>query len=343
MSFKGKQVLITGGAGFLGSNLAIRLVKEGANVTVMDSMLPNYGGNVFNLKPIQGDFHLNFSDMRDWASLSYIVRGKDFIFNLAGQVSHMDSMQDPITDLEINAKAQLSLLEACRHYNSDAVVVFSSTRQFYGRPQYLPVDERHPLDPPDVNGINKLAGEQYHTLYSRVHGIRTVSLRLTNTYGPRQLIKNARQGFIGWFINRAITAETIELFGTGEQVRDFNYVDDVVEAFLLAASNTACYGRVFNLSGERSSLETVAKKLINEAGSGEVKSVPFPEERKKIDIGDFYGTSKLFESATRWFPSTSLDEGVARTVAYYQANASHYIDDFQSQHIVPVSGSGVRI
>ncbi len=327
MSFADKQILITGGAGFIGSNLAIKLAGMGAHVTVMDSMLPGYGGNLFNLSPVRDHITVNFSDMRDQPSLSYLVRGKDFIFNLAGQVSHQDSMLDPIMDMEINVRAQLVLLEACRQFNPSAVIVYASTRQFYGQPEYVPVDERHPINPPDVNGINKLAGEQYHTLYSRVHGMKTVSLRLTNTYGPRQLIKNARQGFIGWFMNRAVTGNTIQLFGGGDQIRDFTHVDDVVNAFLLAADSPACYGDYFNLSGDKASLYQVADHLVRGSGKGTVEKVPFPDERKKIDIGSFWGSSDKFRAATGWQPGVALEQGLNETIAYYLENMDYYLGD----------------
>lgn len=323
--FNGKNVLITGGMGFIGSNLAIKLVQLGANVTVMDSMLEEYGANIFNVKDIYDEISINYSDMRDENSLKYIIRGKDIVFNLAGQVSHQDSMTNPFMDLEVNTKAQLTLLETCRQFAPDIRIVFSSTRQIYGRPQYLPVDERHPLSPPDVNGINKLAAEEYHRLYYDVYGLKTVSLRLTNTYGPRQLIKNARQGVIGWFINRAVTGETIKLFGTGEQVRDFNYVDDVTEAMCAVAVNDKACGQVFNLSGERASLKQIANMLIELTGKGSLEVVPFPEERKKIDIGDFYGDSSKLTKVTGWEPRISLKDGLERTVDYYLKHAGKYL------------------
>jgi len=326
MSFAGKNVLITGGVGFIGSNLARRLVREGANVTLLDSMLDEYGANLFNIKDIKDDVVLNFSDMRDEHSLRYLVRDKDYIFNLAGQVSHQDSMREPFMDMEVNTRAQLTLLETCRYYAPQTIIVFSSTRQIYGHPQYLPVDENHPLAPPDVNGINKLAAEHYHQLYTKVYGVRTVSLRLTNTYGPGQLIKNARQGFIGWFVNRAVTGETIQLFGTGEQLRDFNYVDDVVEAMCLAALHEDAYGDVFNLSGERASLKTVAETLIRLSGKGNLQIVPFPEERKKIDIGDFYGTSEKIEKRIGWKPKVGLEDGLRRMVEYYMRYMDEYLN-----------------
>ncbi|MFC1585843.1 NAD-dependent epimerase/dehydratase family protein, partial [Fibrobacterota bacterium] len=236
-----------------------------------------------------------------------------------------DSMQEPLVDLDINVRAQASLLEVCRKNNPGAVIVYSSTRQFYGSPQYVPVDERHPLNPPDVNGINKLAGEQYHLLYNRVHGLSVSALRLTNTYGPRQLIQNSRQGFIGWFINRCVLGETIELFGGGGQIRDFCYVDDVVDALLLCAVDTNCYGKVFNLSGEKSSLADLARLMISINKKGRTEEVPFPEDRKKIDIGNFFGTSDLFKEVTGWAPKVSLREGLKRTLDYYNSHEQHYI------------------
>lgn len=325
MSFKDKSILITGGMGFVGSNLAIRLVKEGANVTIMDSMLDEYGANTFNIQEIKDDVCINFSDLRDEHSLRYLVKNKAYIFNLAGQVSHQDSMTNPFMDLEVNVRSQLSLLETCRQYAPETVIVYSSTRQIYGKPQYLPVDEKHPLFPPDINGINKLAAENYHRLYTNVHGLNTVCLRLTNTYGPRQLIKNARQGFIGWFLNRAIQGETIQLFGTGEQIRDFNYVDDVVEAMCLSAMNPVTYGNIYNLSGERASLKEVAQILLEYTKKGNLEIVPFPEARKKIDIGDFYGDSTKFYNDTNWKPETSLKLGLKNMVDFYEINKKYYL------------------
>lgn len=325
MSLNGKKVLVTGGLGFIGSNLAMRLVQEGADVTLLDSMLDEYGANLFNIEDIKDKVKINYSDMRDEHSLRYIARDKDYIFNLAGQVSHQDSMNQPFMDLEVNVRAQLTLLETCRHYNPNAVIVFSGTRQIYGSPQYLPVDEKHPLLPPDVNGINKLAAEYYHRLYTKVYGVRSVCLRLTNTYGPRQLIKNARQGFIGWFVNRVVTGNPIQLFGTGEQIRDFTHVDDVVEAMVRVAEIPECYGDVYNLAGPKASLKRVAELLVQYAGQGSLEIVPFPEERKKIDIGDFYGNSAKLEKATGWKTQVSLEDGLKDMVGYYMKNKEYYL------------------
>ena len=325
MSFRGKKVLITGGAGFIGSNLAHRMVQEGADVMLLDSMIEGYGANLHNLDGIKDRVHINFSDMRDEHTLKYVVREKDYIFHMAGQVSHQDSMNDPFMDLAVNARGTLALLEACRVNAPHAVLVYASTRQIYGKPEYLPVDEKHPLLPPDVNGINKLAAEQYMRLYNHVYDIPTVSLRLTNTYGPRQLISNARQGVIGWFVNRALLGETIQLYGGGGQLRDFNYVDDVVEAMCLAAENKYTYGHVYNLAGERASLKTVAETLISITGKGSIEVIPFPDERKKIDIGDFYGDSSMIEGITGWQAKTTLERGLKAMIDYYRDNMDAYI------------------
>lgn len=324
MSFAGSQVLITGGAGFIGSSLARRLVTEGADVTLIDSLIPEYGGNLHNLHDLQGRVRLNISDIRDVHSLKYLVRGVDYVFNLAGQTSHMDSMSDPFTDLAINSQAQLSLLETLRHHNPAARVVFASTRQIYGKPDYLPVDELHPKRPVDVNGINKIAGEDYHLLYHRVYGLRCSALRLTNTYGPGMRIKDARQTFVGLWIRRLLEQQPFEVWG-GEQLRDFNYVDDVVDAFL-AASNDVAAGQVFNLgAGEVVSLENLAALLKDVCGGGEYKICTFPDERKKIDIGDYYSDHSKISNALGWMPRITLREGLSRTLDYFRRELEHYL------------------
>ena len=324
-SFQNAQVLITGGVGFIGSNLAIKLSALGADVTVVDSLIPEYGGNLKNIEPIADKITVNICDVRDEHAMKYLIQGKDFLFNLAGQTSHLDSMENPYPDLEINARAQLSILEACRRFNNEIKVVYASTRQVYGVPQSLPVDERHPLVPVDVNGINKLAGEQYHLLYNNVHGIRSTVLRLTNTYGPCMRIKDARQTFLGIWIRRLLEKEPILVYGDGKQVRDFNYVDDVVEALLLAAVDSRAYGQIFNLGAEDpATLIDVAKKLtkLNDA-SYEV--VPFPNQLKAIDIGDYYGDYRRIRSQLGWIPKISLEEGLKRSVAYYRSNIEFYL------------------
>jgi UDP-glucose 4-epimerase len=329
-AFSGKKVLITGGLGFVGSNLAIRLVELGADVLLVDSLIPAYGGNLFNIEPVKDRVRINIADVRDVNGMDYLVRGNDYLFNLAGQISHVDSMRDPYTDLEINCRAQLSILEACRHNNPGIKVVYASTRQVYGAPEYLPVDEKHLLRPVDVNGINKMAGEWYHILYNNVYGIRAVSLRLTNTYGPRLLMKHSRQGFAAWFIRQAIHNEEIQLFGDGLQVRDLNYVDDVVEAMLLAAVYDGANGRIFNLGNSPpvSLLEFVHTLLevCQEFGLGEggYRLVPFPTDKKRIDIGDYYGDYSKIQKALGWQPVVALREGLRRTVAFYAKYGDHY-------------------
>jgi len=324
-SFAGRRVLITGGLGFIGSNLARALVRLGAKVTLVDSLIPEYGGNLRNLAGIEKKVSVNISDVRDRHSLPMFVRGQDFLFNLAGQTSHMDSMTDPQTDLEINARAQLSILEACRRDNPGIRIVFASTRQIYGRPDYLPVDEKHPLRPVDVNGINKLAGESYHLLYSQVHGIRSTVLRLTNTIGPRMRVKDARQTFVGVWLRQVLEGGRFEVWG-GEQVRDFTYVDDAVEAFLLAAARPEAVGRVYNLGGAgHVSLRELAGALVEVAGGGRFKVRVFPADRQKIDIGDFYADYGLIQSELGWRPRTSVRDALAKTVAFYRKELPHYV------------------
>lgn len=315
--YRDKHVLITGGAGFIGSNLAIRLVGLGAIVHVVDSMAPRFGADLANLDPVRDRLRISFTDVRDQTSLGYIVAEEDVIFSLAGQVSHLESMQDPLGDLEINCKSQLSLLECCRQSNRDAIIVFASTRQLYGRPQYVPVDEEHPLHPVDINGINKLAAEMYYTLYHEVYGMRTVSLRLTNTYGPRMDLKTFGKGFVGVFLNRALRGERIDLFGDGTQRRDFNYIDDVLDALLLAGQTPGLHGGVYNLGHENtySLLEFV--ELLREHLSFESRCVPFPEDRKVIDIGDYAGDFSRFSKASGWSPVVDLAEGIRRTVEFF--------------------------
>ena len=323
--FQGADVLITGGIGFIGSNLARRLVEADARVTVVDSLIPTYGGNLYNIHDIKGRIQVNVTDVRDPYAMAYLVQGKDYLFNLAGQTSHLDSMNDPETDLAINATAQLSILEACRKHNPKIKIVFASTRQLYGKPEYLPVDEKHPVRPVDVNGINKLAGEWYHLLYNNVYGIGGVALRLTNTYGPGMRVKDARQTFLGIWVRSLIEGVPIKVFGDGAQRRDFNFVDDVVEALMLAASRPHAFGKVYNLgSKEVISLKELAETMVGIYGSGCYEIVPFPHERKVIDIGDYYSDFSKITTELGWMPKVSLETGLRSTLKYYEAYAEHY-------------------
>lgn len=325
MDLAGRRVLVTGGLGFLGSSVAIRLVELGAEVTVLDSLVPQHGGNPFNLAPVRDRVRLNISDMRDPHSLNVLVQGQDFVFHLAGQVSHGDSMRDPMLDLEVNCISTMNLVEACRTYNPGARLVYTSTRQVYGRPRSLPVREDHPTVPTDVNGINKLAAEYYHLLYDRTYGVRSTVLRLTNTYGPRQQIRSDRQGFIGIMIRQALRGETIRVFGTGTQVRDFNYVDDVVEAILRAATSDACAGGVFNLGADERFSLLEFLEILGRVCPLSYEIVPFPEDKKIIDIGDYYGDYSALAAASGWRPRVRLAEGLERTLASYRAHVEHYL------------------
>jgi UDP-glucose 4-epimerase len=323
--YRDRQVLVTGALGFIGSNLSRTLADLGARVLAVDSLLPDYGGNLFNLAGYEDKVRINIADVRGHG-MGYLVKGQEVIFNLAGQVSHIDSMTDPFTDLEINCRSQLSNLEALRLHNPEARVVYAGTRQIYGKPRYLPVDEQHLLNPTDVNGINKISGEMYHLVYHSVYGIRASSLRLTNTYGPRQLIRHARQGFIGWFMRQAVLGEEIQIFGDGQQRRDFDYVDDTVDAFLRAGASDAADGQVFNLGGEHAvSLLDLTELMIEIAGRGSYRLVPFPPERKRIDIGDFHADTTKIRETLGWSPTIGLREGLTRTIEYYQRNREHYL------------------
>lgn len=324
-AFSGSDVLITGGLGFIGSALARRLVGLDAKVTLVDSLIPEYGGNLFNIHDIEGRVVVSKVDVRDSEAMSSLIKGRHFLFNLAGQTSHLDSMSDPLTDLNINTAAQLSILEACRLHNREVKIVFASTRQVYGRPQYLPVDEKHPLNPIDVNGINKLAGEWYHLLYNNVYKIRACALRLTNTYGPGMRVKDARQTFLGIWIRNLIEGKPIHVFGSGKQRRDFNFIDDVVEALLLAAAGASSEGQVFNLGhSEHISLEELAALLIRLNGGGRHELVPFPADRKTIDIGDYYGDFAKIDNALGWSPRVPLPEGLTQTLEYYRTHHAQY-------------------
>jgi UDP-glucose 4-epimerase len=325
--YRGRRVLVTGGLGFIGSNLARELAGLGADVLLIDSLLPDCGGNFFNLSGIEDRVRVNIADIRQNTTMNFLVKDREVIFNLAGQVSHIDSMRDPHTDLDINCRSQLTILEACRQYNPGVKVVFAGTRQIYGRPDHLPVDETHLVRPTDINGINKAAGEYYHMVYNNVFGVRACSLRLTNVYGPRQLIRHNRQGFIGWFIRLALEGREIQIYGDGSQVRDLVYVDDVADAFLRAGATDACNGAAFNVGGsEPIAHRDLVRQLLDEAGGGSVRFVDWPEEQRRIDIGSFAADSSKFQRTTGWAPAVGLRDGLRRTLAYYREHADRYLD-----------------
>ena len=323
--FDGARVLITGGLGFIGSNLAHRLVELGSDVTVIDSLIPDYGGNLYNVENIRDRIQINVSDVRDTHSLRHLVLGKDYLFNLAGQTSHLDSMRNPMPDLEINCQAQLSILETCRASNPKIKIVFASTRQIYGRPSQLPVPETHPLNPVDVNGINKMAGEKYHLLYNDVYGIPATALRLTNTIGPRMRIKDARQTFVGLWVRQLLEGKPISVWG-GKQLRDFTDVEDAVDAFLMAAASPSTNGQVFNLGGtEVIDLAALAALMVEVNGSGEYEVRDFPADRKAIDIGDYYGDFSRIRTELGWEPKRSLRDTVATTLRYFRQALAKYL------------------
>jgi len=323
-SYKNKEVLITGGLGFIGSTLAYPLVNLGAKVTIMDSLIPQYGGNRFNINGIENKVDVHIADVRDGGSMSELVKGKDYIFNLAGTLSHIDSMADPFTDLDINCRAQLSILECCRKNNPKVKIIFSGTRGQYGRAEYLPVDEKHPMHPTDVNGINNMAGEWYHILYNNVYGIRATSLRLTNTYGPRHQMKHHKQGIINWFVRQALDGKEISIFGDGKQIRDCNYVDDVVHALLLAGASHKTNGQAYNIGGTHADLEEIVKTIIKQNDGGHYKFVPFPKESKAIEIGDYIADYAKIKNNLGWMPKIMLEDGLKRTIEYYKKHKEQY-------------------
>ncbi|MFC1666693.1 NAD-dependent epimerase/dehydratase family protein [Candidatus Omnitrophota bacterium] len=323
--FTGKKVMITGGLGFIGSNLAHELVKLKARVLIVDSLSPLCGGNIFNIKGIKNKCKVVIRDISEQSFMNSLVKNQDFIFNLAGQVSHVDSTEDPFQDLETNCHAQLSLLEACKKHNPKAKIVFAGTRGQYGKTTYLPVDENHPMNPADVNGINKIAAESYHMIYHRHYGLRTTSLRLTNTYGPRQQMKNKNQGFVNFFIRSLMESKNIKIFGDGMQLRDLNYIDDVTKAFLISAVSQKTDGQVFNLGSNKGvSVIGIANLVIELFGAGRIEHISFPENYSKVEIGDYIADVAKIKQILNWEASVSLKEGLKATIAYYKKNRRHY-------------------
>jgi len=324
-TYRGARALITGGLGLIGSAIARRLIALGADVLLLDSMIPEYGGNLANIADIRDRVTVNIADIRGGYALRHLLGGQDFLFNLAAQTSHLDSMSAPEDDLAINCTAQLQLLEACRAINPTIRIVHAGTRQIYGRPNYLPVDEQHLLRPVDVNGVNKMAGEAYHLLFRNVYGIKTRSLRLTNVYGPGMRIKDARQTFLGIWLRRIIEGQTFEVWG-GEQRRDLLYVDDAADAFLHAAITPEAEGLALNIGGGESvSLADLAKAMVEANGGGNYEIREFPPERKRIDVGDFLIDDRRFRAISGWRPRVGLSEGLRRSIDYYRLNLASYL------------------
>ncbi len=339
--YKGRSVLITGGLGFIGSTLARRFAEiDDIEITIIDSLSEGQGGNLHNIAGIEDRINLQIANMGDSWVINHLVGGIDYVFNLAGSVSHIDSMTMPHNDLEHNCSIHLSLLEACRTFNPHTKIVFTSTRQVYGRPVYLPIDEQHRVQPMDINGINKYAAEMYHLLYQRAYGLRTSVIRLTNTYGPRQQLFHNRQGFIAWFIRQAMDNKTIELYGDGKQKRDLNHVEDVVDALLLAGISEEAEGDIFNLGHHQVlSLAEITDELLAITKRGSVLGVPFPTERQLTDIGNCFCSYKKIEQVLGWRPRIDLKEGLKQTVDFYEQNREHYWslnEDSVSQPYAPL-------
>ncbi|MCX8023106.1 MAG: GDP-mannose 4,6-dehydratase [Syntrophorhabdaceae bacterium] len=322
---KGKEVLVTGGLGFIGSNLSIELVKAGAKVTIVDNMLPRQGGNLFNIKDIEDQVKVNFSDVRNQLSMNHLVKGKDFIFHLAGQVNHVDSMRNPIQDLDINCRGTLVLLEALRQYNRSAKVIFAGTRGEYGATVKLPVDEDHPTNPKGIYAVTNLTAEKMVLVYDDIYGIKGACLRITNTYGPRHQMAHDEYGVFNWFIRKAIDDDVIPVFGDGRILRDFLYVDDLVECMLMMTENEDVYGKVFNVgTGRPVSFIEIARKIVEIAGTGRVEFTEFTRERKEVEPGDYYADITRIRNTLGWEPKTSLEEGIRKTVDYYRRYKKEY-------------------
>ena len=324
-SFKAAKILITGGFGLIGSALTRRLVAAGSQVRVLDNLDPDSGANRTNLEGLAGKLEAVIADIRDADAVRRALLGRDVLFNLAAQSSHLGSMQAPLVDLDVNARAQLALLESARAVNPALRIVYASTRQIYGKPDYLPVDERHPLRPVDVNGIDKLAGEAFHLLYHRVHGLRTTALRLTNTYGPGMRIRDARQTFVGVWLRAVLEGRPFELWGGGQK-RDFTYVEDAADAFLLAAATPATEGGVYNIGGEGAlTLKDVAEALVAANGGGGFVMREFPAERKAIDIGDYWADDTTFRRATGWQPRVGIRAGLEQSLEFFRTRLANYV------------------
>ncbi len=324
-AFDGKKVLVTGGLGFIGSNLAARLVELGTKVTVVDNMMPRLGGNLFNVKEVVDAVHINFSDVRDEHSMDFLVKGQEIIFHLAGQVNHVDSIRNPIQDLDINCRGTLVLLESCRKFNREVRIVFAGTRGEYGASVTLPVGEDHPTNPKGIYAVTNLTAEKMVLVYDDVHKIPGACLRITNTYGPRHQMVHDEYGVLNWFIRKAIDDETLPVFGDGRILRDFLYVDDLVDCFLRVAACEAAYGEVFNVgSGLPISFIDLAKKIVKVADTGKVAFTEFTQERKEVEPGDYYTDISRIKRVVGWTPQTPLEEGLKRTIEFYRKHKKEY-------------------
>lgn len=324
-AFREKRILVTGGLGFIGSNLSARLVALGAKVTIVDNMIPRLGGNLFNVKEVVDDIHINFSDVRDSHSMDYLVKGQDVIFHLAGQVNHVDSIRNPIQDLDINCRGTLVLLESCRKHNREVKIIFAGTRGEYGSSVTLPVAEDHPTNPKGIYAVTNLTAEKMVLVYHDVHNISGTCLRITNTFGPRHQMSHDEYGVLNWFIRKAIDDELIPVFGDGLILRDFLYVDDLVDCFLKVATCVHAFGEVFNVgTGIPTHFIELAKMIIEIAGSGKMALTEFTKERKEVEPGDYYTDISKINRLVRWKPETSLKEGLRKTIDFYRKHKAEY-------------------
>jgi UDP-glucose 4-epimerase len=323
-SFLDKNILITGGAGFLGSSLAHALVARGAKVTILDAMLPLYGGNLFNLEDIKDSVEFIQGDIRDEEIVRQVVVGKDIIYNFAAQVSYIDSKDQPFLDLDINGKGHLNVLELVRQFAPNARILFSSSRMVYGKILTTPVSENHPTDPLSLYGIHKLLAEKYYSYYTHTFGLDTVSIRIPNPYGPRQQMKHSKYSIVGWFVRQAMEGKPITIFGDGSQERDYLYVDDIVDAFLeLTVHGVA--GEVYNIgSEERVTFGGMVDTVLAEVGSGSKECIPWPENYEKNETGNYVADTSKIEQITSWKPSVTLEQGIAKMVEYYKKNKAQY-------------------
>lgn len=323
--YKNKNVLITGGLGFLGSNIAHKLVGYGANVTILDALLPLYGGNKFNISGIENKVELIIGDIRDFRLVEQIIKKKHIIFNLAAQVSYIDSINIPVEDLDINCKGHLIILDACRHKNPGARLIFSSSRMVLGKLLHSPVAEDHPVEPLSIYGIHKLTGEKYYQAYYKTYGLKTVILRITNPYGIRQQMKHNKYSIVGWFLRQAMQGETIQIFGHGKQLRDYIYVDDIVFAFLKAGVSNKSIGQIYNIGlGQSCQFSEMINTILKVVGKGKLKYVPWPKNYEKIETGNFEISIEKAKKDLEWLPKIKIEQGIKKMHKYYEKFKKFY-------------------
>jgi UDP-glucose 4-epimerase len=324
-SLSGARVLVTGGLGFIGSNLARRLVQEGASVTLCDAMIDGYGGNETNVREIRDSVEIDRSDVRDAAAMDRLVAGKDVVFHLAAQVSHVMSLSNPYPDIDINIKGTAVVLEACRRKNPSALVVRSGTRGQYGPAVRLPVSEETPSDPRGIYEISQLSSEMICRTYTRIHGVRTVPLRLTNVYGPRAQMRHSQFGVVNWFVRLALEGRPIPIFGSGRILRDFLYVDDCVEALLAAAAEPSAVGEILNVGHDQPSTFLEVAEILRElVPAASIEFTDFTPERRAQEPGDFVSDITKIRRLLGWEPRVSLRDGLARTVEFYRERRADY-------------------